>query len=175
MGGAVDDAAAGHPDGTSAPTMRGVRRPAGVGRLVIALGTVDVGQRLPPLHADPELAVRQVLGVLDQHRQDVDDAGPHPWVRPRPGQVADLGDTEATGRQLVVDHRSITAQGHGAHAVPRSSMSAQRTVARAQPRTEAWPSAFHEPCRSASSNTAMISASTRRNWRSKATSRSAKP
>ncbi len=41
----------------------------------------------------------------------------------------------------------------------RTSRSDQRTVALAQPRIEACPSAFHDPRRSASSNTATISAS----------------
>ena len=137
-----------------------------------AMGAVDIGQCLPALHTDPELMERQRLGVVDQRRDGVDDVDPDPgWPC---GELADLSHTEAAGVQLVVHQRRVAAQRDGAYPVTHLDVGPAHGCS-PRPRTQACPSALHDPRRLASSNTATISASIRRRSRSSATSRSAKP
>jgi hypothetical protein len=87
-----------------------------MGRVVVAVGAIEVGERLPALHDPPEVIERQRLGVPDEQVFAVGELVATARVGPRPGQLTDLGHPHRAGGEGLPAGGQILQEPDGAEA-----------------------------------------------------------
>ena len=85
-----------------------------VGEFGVVVGAVEVGEHLPPPDTPPEVRVLQIVGLAGQQLDVILQLVTTARVRPSPGQVVGLGDTDRAVPQQVhhigqVDHEPAGA------------------------------------------------------------------
>lgn len=73
------------------------------GVVASAVGAIGIGQRDEPIDALGELAERQLLGMIEQHRRELRQSVAHPSVADHPGEPERLRPTDTTDQPRITE------------------------------------------------------------------------